>query len=158
MDEITYPFLNFNGCTVKVLDWISNFIPHFTMDVLSYPYWDIKLIHVIKRGHMRQYELLNSQTIIGFLCTIAKPFCTQKISYLNIYIQIFISGNICYTISMLSWENTQTPQHSIHSINIFNKRIQRKLFVAFVNRSIDILCGVLWPRCSGFLHHLVGRH
>ena len=24
-DEITYPFLNFNGCTVEVQEWISNF-------------------------------------------------------------------------------------------------------------------------------------
>ena len=28
-DEITYPFLNFNGFTVEVEKWISNFIPHF---------------------------------------------------------------------------------------------------------------------------------
>ena len=27
-DVITYPFLNFNGCTVEVQEWISNFIPH----------------------------------------------------------------------------------------------------------------------------------
>ena len=27
-DEITYPFPNFNGATVEVWDWISNFIPH----------------------------------------------------------------------------------------------------------------------------------
>ena len=29
-DEITDLFLNFNGCTVEILEWISNFIPHFT--------------------------------------------------------------------------------------------------------------------------------
>ena len=28
-DETTYPFLNFNGCTVEVYEWISIFIPHF---------------------------------------------------------------------------------------------------------------------------------
>ena len=28
-DEITYPILNFNGATVDVKEWISNFIPHF---------------------------------------------------------------------------------------------------------------------------------
>ena len=27
-DEITYPFPNFNGATVDVWEWISNFIPH----------------------------------------------------------------------------------------------------------------------------------
>ena len=28
-DEITYPFSNFNGDTVEVCEWISNFTPHF---------------------------------------------------------------------------------------------------------------------------------
>ena len=32
--EISYPFLNFNGATVEVYEWISNYIPHFIMDVI----------------------------------------------------------------------------------------------------------------------------
>ena len=36
-DQITYPFPNFNGCTVEVWEWISNFIPHFIRDVITYP-------------------------------------------------------------------------------------------------------------------------
>ena len=47
-DEITYSFLNFNGCTVEVSEWISNFTPHFIDDVITYP---LKLNHVSKRGH-----------------------------------------------------------------------------------------------------------
>ena len=39
-DKITYPFLNFNGTTVEVWEWISNFIPCFIMDVITYPCWD----------------------------------------------------------------------------------------------------------------------
>ena len=38
---IAYPFLNFNGCTVEVKEWISNFIPHFIMDEITYPCWDV---------------------------------------------------------------------------------------------------------------------
>ena len=38
--EITYPFPNFNGATVEVWEWISNFIPHFIMDMIAYPCWD----------------------------------------------------------------------------------------------------------------------
>ena len=37
---ITYPFTNFNGCTVEVWERISNFIPHFTGHVITYPRWD----------------------------------------------------------------------------------------------------------------------
>ena len=32
--EITYPFLNSNGCTVEVQEWKSNFTPHFMIDIL----------------------------------------------------------------------------------------------------------------------------
>ena len=37
LDEITYPFPNFNGATVEVWGWISNFIRHFTGQVITYP-------------------------------------------------------------------------------------------------------------------------
>ena len=36
-DEITYPFLNFNGATVEIKEWINNFIPHFSRHVITYP-------------------------------------------------------------------------------------------------------------------------
>ena len=39
-DEITYPFSNFNGSTIEVWEWISNFIQHFTGNVITYPSWD----------------------------------------------------------------------------------------------------------------------
>ena len=32
--EISCPFLNFNSCTVW--EWISNFIPHFRIDIITY--------------------------------------------------------------------------------------------------------------------------
>ena len=43
LDEIVYPFLNFNGCTDDVWEWISKFTPRFILDVIIYPYWDSKL-------------------------------------------------------------------------------------------------------------------
>ena len=36
--EITYPFLNCNNVAFKVWEWISNCIPHFVMDVITYPW------------------------------------------------------------------------------------------------------------------------
>ena len=35
--EITNPFPNFNGTTVEVREWISNFIRHIKTDVIAYP-------------------------------------------------------------------------------------------------------------------------
>ena len=40
-DEITYPFPNFNGFTVEVWEWVSNFILQFIMGVITCPYWDL---------------------------------------------------------------------------------------------------------------------
>ena len=34
-DGITYSFPNFNGAIVEVWGWISNFILHYTMDVIT---------------------------------------------------------------------------------------------------------------------------
>ena len=41
-DEITYlfEFPNFNGATVEVWEWMSNFIPLFIMDVIINSCWD----------------------------------------------------------------------------------------------------------------------
>ena len=47
-DEITYPFINFNCATVVVSEWISNFIPHFIMDVITYPCWDLSQTMLVK--------------------------------------------------------------------------------------------------------------
>ena len=62
-NEITYPFLNFNGCTVEVKEWISNFIPYFIMDVLTDPCWDesktmlVKGVPGVKVWSRRRFQL-----------------------------------------------------------------------------------------------------
>ena len=47
-DEITYPFLNFKGCTVEVYEWISNVIPLFIKHVITYPCWDLSQTMFVK--------------------------------------------------------------------------------------------------------------
>ena len=49
-DEITYPFLNFNDCTVEVYEWISNFVPHFIYVCNYLTMLGLKLNHVSKSG------------------------------------------------------------------------------------------------------------
>ena len=48
-DGITYPFPNFNGATVEVWGWISNFIAHLILDVNYLTILGLQLIHVCKR-------------------------------------------------------------------------------------------------------------
>ena len=59
-DEITYPFLNFNGCTVEVKEWISNFIPHFIMDVITNPCWDLSWTMLVEAA---TYVAIRAQLI-----------------------------------------------------------------------------------------------
>ena len=40
VDAITHPFPSFNGATVEVWEWISNFILYFTGHVIAYPCCD----------------------------------------------------------------------------------------------------------------------
>ena len=50
-DEITYPFLNFNGSTIEVKEWISNCISHYNRcNYLSM--LGLKLNHISKRGQL----------------------------------------------------------------------------------------------------------
>ena len=49
--EVTYPSPNFNGCTVEVWVWISNFIFHTLLGMWLLIHNVIKFNHVGKRGH-----------------------------------------------------------------------------------------------------------
>ena len=59
--EIIYPFPNFNGATVEVCEWISNFIPHFNGHVIAYPCSPLKLIPVSKAGRRcrKMYDVIH---------------------------------------------------------------------------------------------------
>ena len=50
---LSIPKLQRNGSTVEVWEWLSNFIPHFIMNIITYPCRDSKLNHVSKRGPRR---------------------------------------------------------------------------------------------------------
>ena len=56
-DEITYPFPNFSGCIVEVLEWIRNFTQRFIMDVISYPYRYLRLPILVKGASDRNISL-----------------------------------------------------------------------------------------------------
>ena len=49
-DEIIYPFKNFDGCTIDVLEWISNFHPTLNNGCDYLSMLGLKLNHVSKRG------------------------------------------------------------------------------------------------------------
>ena len=60
-DETTCPFPNFNDCTFEVWKWIRNFIPHFIMDVSTYPWSDYKLNQFSKSGPRSPETIVRSR-------------------------------------------------------------------------------------------------
>ena len=95
-DKITYPFPNhpfpnLNGCTVGVWEWISNFIPHFTGHMFTYPSWDLNLTIPVKSPPLQNnpYPLGNNsvthldiieQKSISILSSISSGFFLVKYS------------------------------------------------------------------------------
>ena len=49
--NVTYPFLNFRGATVEVVEWMSNFHAALFSACNYLPVLGLKLIHVCKMGH-----------------------------------------------------------------------------------------------------------
>ena len=68
-DEATYPFPNFNVEAVEVSEWISNFIPHFIMNVITYPCWWKGLLESWGWSAMRGLSILQHSILRQFLQT-----------------------------------------------------------------------------------------
>ena len=61
--EITYSFPNFKGCTVEVWEWISNFKPHFTGHVITYPCQEGPLESCALQSYMMSCFMQNFEQI-----------------------------------------------------------------------------------------------
>ena len=76
-DAIIYPFLNFNGCTVEVWEWISIFIPHFIMIVIAYACWETQEWYdLYMYGYKHKILFLNND-ITRFCLNVV--FCSVRI-------------------------------------------------------------------------------
>ena len=62
---MTYPIPNFNGCTVEVWDLMNNFIPHFTMTVITYPCWNESYFISVKWAKFHENLFSNTVTLRG---------------------------------------------------------------------------------------------
>ena len=49
-DVINYPFHNVNSAVIEVRKWISNFIQHLTIDVITYLRWDLRQTMFVNGG------------------------------------------------------------------------------------------------------------
>ena len=77
-DGLFYPFLNFNGATVDVLEWISNSIPHSTGACGYLSTLGLKLNRVSKRGPWRETKSAGHRTWPLLVLRSFKTFSWQK--------------------------------------------------------------------------------
>ena len=70
---MTYPFPNFNGCTVEVWRFMNKFIPHLTRHVVTYPCSDLNQSILLKGtpGPWR-HQCLNK--IVAYLQNVFSTF------------------------------------------------------------------------------------
>ena len=90
-NEITYPFPNFNRCTVEVWEQITNFIPCIIMDVITF-HAGLKLNHVSKRSS--RYQAEKHSYLIGLPITMTSQWAQWclKSPALWLFTQPFIQG------------------------------------------------------------------
>ena len=85
LDEITYPFSNFNGCAVEAREWINNFIQHVMINYNS-SMLGIKLNHVSNSGPWGPFDERffhrNSSSIELSFCTHPAKSDCYRISHL----------------------------------------------------------------------------
>ena len=79
---IHYP--NFNGCTVEVWEWISNFIPHFLGHVITYAcYFQINVLVYKWISHSidEQFNMVFTKgkgAQAGTIINVEKNYCNQS--------------------------------------------------------------------------------
>ena len=111
-DEITYPFPNFNGatvevwewvsnfCIVEVWEWVSNFIPHLIMGVITYPWLFLLCVLQAARRHSQGRKQMSWKNTCTLITVLQEPNISGKKVrkshggkvYIYIYIYICHSG------------------------------------------------------------------
>ena len=77
-DEITYPFSNFNGATVEVWEWRSNFIPYFTGHVITYPMRKIMAMDAQGNNYISNSCWLSCWNLLGKQSTFLSFFTFRE--------------------------------------------------------------------------------
>ena len=132
-EEIIYIFPNWNGSTLQVWEWINNFMPHFIMDVISYPcwYWNIlrKGTHVIIDVVYTKKGLIALITFITYKLANVMVWCCKRI---NIFSILF-----CYvSISFLSVEDVNRHVKAKAIFHVI--RLRSGSFRKWLCRSVEL--------------------
>ena len=106
-DKITYPFPNFNSATVEVREWFSNFIPHFLMDVITYPCWNQCYSMLVKGAPAHQ--ILNS----SFSVRLARQVLAHRVN------SVFLAQSYLATVLIFAGLYTMTYRIKVRLLTLF---------------------------------------
>ena len=153
-DDINYPYPNFNGCTIEVWEWISNFIPHYTRCVITCPCWDLSQSMLVKWAPGGVYVF---QTVI-IMYLVIPNYWIKSIWILN-----KLQSSAVLTRSNITW-------YCIHHCNDWS-RIQIRIWIPKIHpiphpnkgakgvsfvRILEKICHVLMaPHCISIRHLLM---
>ena len=137
-DEFTDPSQNFNNATSEVWEWISNFIPHFKMDVITYPCW-----------HLSQTILVNQAPDYTLFFIMSFSMCRAFISCIRLL--ILFSPRGCSSSKVLKvcfrpWK-IQTTDNCLASLKYVLKLGKLQIFNLwhFKFQCKDPVFLLLWP-------------
>ena len=86
--EITWPFPN--RCTTEVCEWISYFIPHFMMNVITYPCWNLSKSMLVNGTQYHIFLKASEQQVTTYMICIVE-FAIKLIGPWGIWPQSQIS-------------------------------------------------------------------
>ena len=152
--EITYPFPNFNGCTLEVWEWISNFIPHIIMDVIIYPCSSQNVSSLLKSMptciRCQTFSKTNvdlfligpsginlSEIWIKKIPAKWQPFCLGLDAFTHEFMRKclgFIRCNVLILIKIAAIANIKRPEHKVVTIlQIFSNTFSSmKIFLILI--------------------------
>ena len=107
-DEITYPVLKFNGCTIVFGEWVSNFIPHFVAMQLLTTLLGFNSIIVISKMIACKHDIgnFNASILSKWISRTCSFYCWKIISMRNLY-NVSSKQSSCQRVKQLSggrWE------------------------------------------------------
>ena len=100
---------NLKGCTVEVWERITNFIPHFIMGVITYPFPDLDYLMFVKGtlGRQQQYTLSETKQNGAAMATVLHHHPLKLQTCLKLYPEKYI--NIRYMIKYLTYMSVEKP-------------------------------------------------
>ena len=138
-----YPFTNFIGCNhciIEVWEWISNFIPHFTVNVITYQCWQWTICPPFPGDGMYPDSKVHGANMGHHLGPVG-PRWAPWWPHEPCYQSIEPSGSVIIV------------QYSSCHHNMVNFLQNTEIYNACLALEGDMGC-LLWVHCSVFDHHI----